>query len=204
MPERVVAFLEVVSINEKRRRSVPLRPAYFRSLAKASLDVELVTKRARDAVEAGFNADMFGTFIRNADRGSITGIPGIAVPASRTASGLPVGLALDGPVEGDKRLLSVRMAAKKLLSGLPAPNVRTAVSGPSAGRGDASLQPFSKPGPPLMSVEDISPCGQPIGFIFDSSPACLPLWIQPAVERAFFLAARLVGETGGAGGHEGF
>lgn len=61
-------------------------------------------------------------------------------------------------VLGDIRLLSVAMAVKKLLGGLPAPNVRTAVSGLSAGRGDASLPPFCKPGPPLMSVEDIPAC----------------------------------------------
>src|ERR1700744_5188241 len=87
--------------------------------------------------------------------GGVIGIPGITVPASRTASGLPVGLALDGPVRGDIRLLSVAMAVEKVLGGLPAPNVRTAVSGLSAGRGDASLPPFCEPGPPLMSVEDI-------------------------------------------------
>jgi hypothetical protein len=113
--------------------------------------------------------------MRNADRGSVTGIPNLTVPASRTASGLPVGLALDGPGGRDKRLLSVAMAVKKLLGGLRAPNVRTAVSGLSSGRGDASLPHFCKPGPPLMSVEDILACNQTIGFFsFEQHPSKKP------------------------------
>ncbi|WP_394142525.1 amidase family protein [Burkholderia multivorans] len=75
------------------------------------------------SINGGPPVDEFGTFIRNADPGSITGIPGVTVPAGQTAAGLPVGLALDGPVGSDKKLLSIGIAIERLLGVLPAPTI---------------------------------------------------------------------------------
>ena len=57
----------------------------------------------------------FPTFIHNTDPGSIAGIPGISVPAGLTASGLPVGIDLDGPVGSDRHLLAVAHAMERAL-----------------------------------------------------------------------------------------
>jgi mandelamide amidase len=63
------------------------------------------------------------TSIRNTDPGSITGIPGLSLPAGLTPDRLPVGLAIDGPIGSDRRLLSIGMAIESLLGVLPAPTL---------------------------------------------------------------------------------
>jgi mandelamide amidase len=63
----------------------------------------------------------FGTFIRNLCPGSAAGIPGLTLPAGVTKSGLPVGLALDGPENSDHQLLAIALALETLLPRLPAP-----------------------------------------------------------------------------------
>ena len=65
--------------------------------------------------------DTFQTFIRNTDPGSNAGIPGLALPAGMTRSGLPVGIELDGPLGSDRRLLAIAMAFETVLGRLPAP-----------------------------------------------------------------------------------
>lgn len=60
----------------------------------------------------------FLTFIRNTDPGSNAAIPGVTLPAG-LASGLPVGLALDGPAGSDRRLLAIAAAVEAVLP--PAP-----------------------------------------------------------------------------------
>jgi mandelamide amidase len=60
----------------------------------------------------------FLTFIRNTDPGSNAAIPGITLPAG-LADGLPVGLALDGPANSDRRLLAIAAAIEAVLP--PAP-----------------------------------------------------------------------------------
>ena len=60
----------------------------------------------------------FLTFIRNTDPGSNAAIPGITLPAG-LADGLPVGLALDGPANSDRRLLAIAAAIEAALP--PAP-----------------------------------------------------------------------------------
>ena len=60
----------------------------------------------------------FGTFIRNTDPGSNASLPGVSVPLG-LAHKLPVGLALDGPIHTDRRLLAIAQAVQAALP--PAP-----------------------------------------------------------------------------------
>jgi mandelamide amidase len=69
----------------------------------------------------GADVPTFSTFIQNTDPGSNAGIPGLTVPIGRTAAGLPVGLALDGPAGSDRRLLGIGLALEALFGRLPAP-----------------------------------------------------------------------------------
>jgi len=69
----------------------------------------------------GADVPTFLTFIQNTDPGSNAGIPGLTVPIGRTAAGLPVGLALDGPAGSDRRLLGLGLALEALFGRLPAP-----------------------------------------------------------------------------------
>lgn len=76
----------------------------------------------QDTVELnGKPVPTFPTYIRNTDPGSNAGIPGLSLPAGLTKSGLPVGLALDGPVNSDRTLLAIGMAMETLFGKLPAP-----------------------------------------------------------------------------------
>ncbi len=63
----------------------------------------------------------FPTFIRNCSPGSVAGIPGLSLPAGLTASGLPVGIELDGPAGTDQQLLAIGAALEPLLPRLPSP-----------------------------------------------------------------------------------
>ena len=69
----------------------------------------------------GEKVPTFATFIRNSDPGSVAGLPGLTVPAGLTASGLPVGVELDGLPFTDRALLSLGLALEKLLGPLPRP-----------------------------------------------------------------------------------
>ncbi|WP_076999409.1 indoleacetamide hydrolase [Variovorax sp. KK3] len=64
----------------------------------------------------------FGTFIRNTDPGSNASLPGVTLPIG-LAHGLPVGLALDGPLHSDRRLLAIAEAVQSALP--PAPRLET-------------------------------------------------------------------------------
>ena len=75
------------------------------------------------SINGGAPVDTFGSFIRNTDPGSNAGIPGLSLPAGLTASGLPVGLELDGPLGSDMRLLGIAMGFEALLGRLPAPTL---------------------------------------------------------------------------------
>jgi mandelamide amidase len=65
--------------------------------------------------------DTFTTTIRMMAPGSCAGVPSLSLPAGRTPGGLPVGLNLEGPVDGDTGLLAIGMAVEALLGTLPAP-----------------------------------------------------------------------------------
>lgn len=68
---------------------------------------------------AGQPVSTFLTYTRNVAPGSFAGQPGITVPMGRTAAGLPMGIALDGPVGADRRLLAVATALQALLGPSP-------------------------------------------------------------------------------------
>jgi mandelamide amidase len=65
----------------------------------------------------------FATYIRNTGPGSVAGIPGLSLPAGMTASGMPVGIEIDGPEGGDRRVLEIGLAIEAVLPRLPAPNL---------------------------------------------------------------------------------
>jgi Asp-tRNA(Asn)/Glu-tRNA(Gln) amidotransferase A subunit family amidase len=77
-----------------------------------------------DTVELnGVPVPTFGTFIRNLCPGSAAGIPGLTLPAGITRSGLPVGIAVDGPENGDHQVLAIGLALETVLPQLPAPRL---------------------------------------------------------------------------------
>lgn len=69
----------------------------------------------------GVQVPTFPTFIRNTDPGSDAGLPGVTVPVGMTSAGLPIGLALDGPPNSDRRLLAIAATLEQVFAPLPAP-----------------------------------------------------------------------------------
>jgi indoleacetamide hydrolase len=63
----------------------------------------------------------FLTFARNAGPGSVVGLPGVSVPMGVNQSGLPLGIALDGPRGSDRRLLALASALEALMPKMPPP-----------------------------------------------------------------------------------
>jgi len=74
-------------------------------------------------INGGKPVPTFDTMIRNTDPGSNAGIPGLSLFAGMTASGLPVGLEIDGPVGSDTTLLGLGLAMEKLFGDAPPPKV---------------------------------------------------------------------------------
>ena len=68
-------------------------------------------------------SSLLKVLIRNTDPGSNACIPGLTVPAGLTSTGLPVGLAIDGPRGSDRTLLRIGMSIETLLGTLPVPNL---------------------------------------------------------------------------------
>lgn len=66
----------------------------------------------------GVQLPTFGTFIRNTDPGSNASLPGVTIPVG-LAHRLPVGLALDGPINSDRRLLAIAEAVQSALASAP-------------------------------------------------------------------------------------
>lgn len=62
-------------------------------------------------------------FARNTAPSSAAGFPGLVIPAGMTRDGLPVGLELDGPMNGDRELLALGLAVEKVLGRTPAPRI---------------------------------------------------------------------------------
>jgi mandelamide amidase len=71
----------------------------------------------------GEQVPTFITFIRNSSPGSVAGIPGISLPAALTASGLPLGIELDGGENGDARLLAIAAAVERILPKIAEPKL---------------------------------------------------------------------------------
>ncbi len=63
------------------------------------------------------------TYIHNTDPASIAALPGISLPVGLTASGLPVGMEIDGPEQSDRRLLAIARTLERIIdfSGRPTP-----------------------------------------------------------------------------------
>jgi len=66
----------------------------------------------------GVQIPTFSAFIRQTDPGSTASLPGISLPAG-LSNGLPVGLALDGPIGSDQQLLAIAEVVQAALP--PAP-----------------------------------------------------------------------------------
>ena len=75
------------------------------------------------SIDGGAPVDTFSTIIRNMSPGSCVGMPGLTLPAGLSASGLPVGISIEGPIGSDKRILGIGMAIERLLGTLPAPKL---------------------------------------------------------------------------------
>jgi indoleacetamide hydrolase len=105
------------------------RPALLKHFAdtfqKHGVEALVAPTTPHVAVAQGPEASALPTFllfIRNTDPGSNAGIPGLTVPAGLgPATGLPVGLSLDGPRGSDLRLLALGMAIEKVLGRTPPP-----------------------------------------------------------------------------------
>lgn len=129
--DSTAAYSDAVNVYRPQMRA--LYDAYFASndidaifapmTPLPAVPIDPVHGSSAVSINGGPPVDEFGTFIRNADPGSISGIPGVTVPAGQTAAGLPVGLALDGPVGSDKKLLSIGIDIERLLGVLPAPTI---------------------------------------------------------------------------------
>lgn len=69
----------------------------------------------------GEERNAFTTMTSHSTPASISGVPSLSLPAGLDADGLPVGLSLDGPRGGDRRLLAVAAAVEAVLRPLPNP-----------------------------------------------------------------------------------
>jgi mandelamide amidase len=101
-----------------------LRLHYADTFARYRIDALVFPTTPRVAIVQGPGASSLENlllFIRNTDPGSNAGIPGLSVPAGLAASGLPVGLELDGPLGSDRRLLALGMAIERVLGPAPPP-----------------------------------------------------------------------------------
>jgi len=101
-----------------------LRQHYADTFARYRIDALVFPTTPRSAIAQGPGASSLENlllFIRNTDPGSNAGIPGLSLPAGLAASGLPVGLELDGPAGSDRRLLALGMAMERVLGPVPPP-----------------------------------------------------------------------------------
>ncbi|MSQ69902.1 MAG: indoleacetamide hydrolase [Betaproteobacteria bacterium] len=69
----------------------------------------------------GKDVPTFPTYTRNVGPQTSAGVPNLTLPIGRTASGLPLGLALDGPIGSDRKLLGIGLALESVYGRLPAP-----------------------------------------------------------------------------------
>jgi Asp-tRNA(Asn)/Glu-tRNA(Gln) amidotransferase A subunit family amidase len=103
--------------------------SYFKSYNVAAMAFPTTALPARPIgqdVEVELNGKKvptFLTYLRNARPVTSAGIPGLSIPVGLTASGLPVGLELDGPEGQDRALLGIGIAIEKLFGKLPPPGI---------------------------------------------------------------------------------
>lgn len=72
------------------------------------------------SIDGAAPIDELEAYLRNTDPASNAGIPALSLPAG-FANGLPVGLELDGPLGGDRRLIAIGLAFEQVLGTLRAP-----------------------------------------------------------------------------------
>ncbi|WP_454873452.1 indoleacetamide hydrolase [Paraburkholderia xenovorans] len=95
----------------------------FPTTRLAAVPIDDVNGSSTVSIDGSEPIDTMDAFLRNTDPASTSGIPGLSLPAGMTASGLPVGLELDGPLGEDRRLLAIGVAFEQLLGPLPAPSI---------------------------------------------------------------------------------
>lgn len=95
--------------------TVPILPPLIDPTFSGAVSINGVPQPGGPAAE-------FLALIRNVDPGSNAGLPGLAQPAGMSASGLPVGLEIDGPLGSDRRLLAIGLSIEQVM-GLPPPPV---------------------------------------------------------------------------------
>ncbi|MGL4575803.1 MAG: amidase family protein, partial [Burkholderiaceae bacterium] len=104
------------AIRTERPKLVAL---YAQTFSANKLDAIIFPTTPRVAMLQGPSAsslENFGLYIQNTDPGSNAGVPGVSVPAGRgKASGLPVGIELDGPANSDVRLIAIGIAVEQAL-----------------------------------------------------------------------------------------
>ena len=93
----------------------------FPTTRLAAVPIDEVHGSSTVSIDGAPSLETMDAFLRNTDPASTSGIPGLSLPAGMTASGLPVGLELDGPLGEDRRLLAIGVAFEQLLGALPAP-----------------------------------------------------------------------------------
>jgi mandelamide amidase len=93
----------------------------FPTTRLAAVPIDDVNGSSTVSIDGSAPIDTMDAFLRNTDPAGTSGIPGLSLPAGMTASGLPVGLELDGPLGEDRRLLAIGVAFEQLLGALPAP-----------------------------------------------------------------------------------
>ncbi|MGK5629414.1 amidase family protein [Streptomyces sp. URMC 123] len=106
-----------------------LAAAYDEVFAAHRLDALVAPTTPLTAVRVGAHEVRLGgrresalsAYTRTTGPGSVIGLPGLTVPAGLDASGLPVGLALDGVPGRDRELLRIGHMCELLIGRVPAP-----------------------------------------------------------------------------------
>lgn len=93
----------------------------FPTTRLAAVPIDELNGSSTVSIDGAPSLETMDAFLRNTDPASTAGIPGLSLAAGMTASGLPVGLELDGPLGEDRRLLAIGVAFEQLLGQLPAP-----------------------------------------------------------------------------------
>jgi len=95
----------------------------FPTTRLAAVPIDDLAGSSAVSINGGAPIDEMDAYLRNVQPASNAGIPGLSLAAGLTAEGLPVGLALDGPLGSDRRLLAIGVAFEQLLGALPAPTL---------------------------------------------------------------------------------
>lgn len=95
----------------------------FPTTRLAAVPIDELNGSSRVSIDGAAPIDEMEAYLRNTDPASNAGIPGLALPAGLVDARLPVGLELDGPAGGDRRLLAIGLAFEAILRTLPAPEI---------------------------------------------------------------------------------